>query len=151
MYNYFINSINIANQMQLYYTSLKIYCCTWKPLFHFLLDITVINTYKLSSLCTHGWVHHASHKAFCKALVSSLFKNSTHLPQLLKSNDPISQIQWRPLVEHGYKLKKISEKEVAYTAYLYARRKTQIKRYGHWKPLYELLPNTTKKPCNSNT
>ena len=150
IYNYFINSVDTANQMRSYYTLLKIHRRTWKPLFYFLLDTTITNAYKLSSLCTRGQLHHAGHKAFCEALVSSLFKNSARLPQPLKSNDPISQIQWHLLVEYGYKPEKISEKEVACAACLHAGRKTQIKRYRRWKPLCELSPNTIRKPRNSD-
>ena len=136
--------------MQSYYTLLKIHRRTQKPLFYFLLNTTITNAYKLSSLCTCGWIYYTGHKAFYKALISSLFKNSARLPQPLKPNDPISQIQWHLLAEYGYKPEKISEREVACAAYLYVGRKTQIKRYGRRKPLCELSPNTTRKPRNSD-
>ena len=40
--------------MRSYYTSLKIHYYTWKPLFYFLLNITVTNAYKLSSYAANG-------------------------------------------------------------------------------------------------
>ena len=78
-------------------------------------------------------MHYASYKAFYEAFISSLFKNSACLPQPSKPNDPISQIQWRPLVEHGYKPEKISEKEVAYIACLYIGR-LRLKDIGAGSP-----------------
>lgn len=95
-------------------------------------------------------MHRAGHKAFCEALVISLFENSVRLPVYNKSRVSMAQIQWYPAVEHGYKPEKINEKEVACAAYLQVERKTQIKRAGRRKPLCELSLNTTKRPRNSD-
>ena len=47
----------------------------WKPLYYFLLDITVTNCYKLSTKSVFGhWPARSAHKAFCEDLVSALFK-----------------------------------------------------------------------------
>ena len=150
MYNRFIKGVDTADQMRSYYTSLKVHRKTQKPLFHFLLDTTITNCYKLSSYATRGQTNHAGHKAFREALVNSLFKNSTRVPRSYKTRVPMTQIQWRPVVEHGYKPEKINEKDVSCAACVEVGRKSQIKRPGARKPLCELSPNTTKKPRNSD-
>ena len=53
------------------------------------------------------------------------------------------------MVEHGYKPEKINEKPMAYSACLEVGRKSLIKKLSARKPLCELLPITTKKPCDS--
>ena len=149
MYNRFIKGVNTADQIRSYYTSLKIHRRTWKPLFHFLLDTTVTNAYKLSSYATRGWLNHASHKAFREDLVNALFKHSARVPQQYKSRVSMDKIIWCPVVEHGYKPEKINETAVACAACLQAGRKTQVQRIGRRKPLCELSLNTIKKPRNS--
>lgn len=80
IYNHFMNSINTADQMRSYYTLLRIYRRTWKPLFHFLLNTIVTNCYKLSSYSTNGWPKRSGYKKFLERLVNSLFELSIHLP-----------------------------------------------------------------------
>ena len=46
-YNYYMGGMDQANQLRSYYTILRRYNKTWKPLWYFLLDITVTNCYKL--------------------------------------------------------------------------------------------------------
>jgi len=52
-------------------------------------------------------------------------------------------------VEHRYKPEKINKKPMACSAFLEAGRKSLIKKLLARKPLYELSPNTTKKPRDS--
>lgn len=47
IYNYYINGINNANQLRCYYFIQRVYFKSWKPLWHFLLDTTITNCYKI--------------------------------------------------------------------------------------------------------
>ena len=87
-----MKGVDTADQMRSYYTSLKIHRRTWKPLFHFLLNTTVTNAYKLSSYATRGWLNHVGHKAFREDLVNALFKHSARVPQQYKLRVSIDKI-----------------------------------------------------------
>jgi len=149
MYNRFIKGVNTANQIRSYYTSLKIHYYTWKPFFYFLLNTTITNTYKLSSMCTRGWVYYAGHKAFREALVNSLFKHSIKVPKANIGRISMEDIQWYPVLHHGYKPVKINKKPVACAACLQEGKKSHIKKLSNRKPLCELSVNTAKKPRSS--
>jgi hypothetical protein len=149
IYNRFIKGVNTANQMRSYYTSLRIYRRTWKPLFHSLLNTTVTNAYKLSSMCTRGWVHHASHKAFREALINSLLKHSASQARADRAQVTMEDIQWYPVIYHGYKAVKINQKQKACSACLATGRKSRIKKLSNRKPLCELSANTTKRSHDS--
>ena len=47
-YNLWIYSINIADQLRSYYNTKRVHRKTWKPLFLFLLDTIIGNSYQLS-------------------------------------------------------------------------------------------------------
>ena len=53
-------------------------------------------------------------------------------------------------MEHGYKLKRISDKLFTYLACLQAKWTTLIERIGRRKPLADLLNNTIRRTSNSN-
>lgn len=66
MYNHFMNGVDVANQLRSYYNTQRTHFETWKPLWHFLLDVTITNGYKIAH-CTperpngEEWTHY-SHK-----------------------------------------------------------------------------------------
>jgi hypothetical protein len=47
-YNYFMNSVDIADQLQARFTTKQQTLQTWMPLFYYLLDTAICNTYILS-------------------------------------------------------------------------------------------------------
>ena len=75
-----MSGIDQADQLRSYYTTQRIYNKTWKPLWYFLLDTTIVNSYKI----THCLLvrpfgepqDHNSHKAFRKDLATGLFEHS---------------------------------------------------------------------------
>lgn len=149
MYNHFMNGVDTADQMRSYYTSLKIHRRTWKPLFHFLLDTTVTNAYKLSSYAANGWPKRSGHKKFLEALITSLFESSAREPRSNRSRITMDKIKWHPVVVHGYKAVKINEKQKACAACFAVGRKSRIKKLSRRKPLCELSVNTTKQSRES--
>ena len=82
-YNHFMNGVDVADQLRSYYTTQRTHFKTWKPLWHFLLDTTVTNAYKIAH-CTlerpnsEPWKH-LSHRKFRNRLASQLFEHSERL------------------------------------------------------------------------
>jgi len=76
----------------------------WKFLYHFLLNITVANCYKLSTKLVPGhWPTCSAYKAFRKDLISALFKYSKRLtkppsPSAIMEDKDIYKA---PAEEHG--------------------------------------------------
>ena len=143
-----MKGVDTADQIRSYYTSLKIHRRTWKPLFHFLFDMTVTNAYKLSSYATNGWPKRSGHKKFFEQLVNSLFKLSTSEPQSNCAQISMDNIQWYPVVYYGYKAVRINEKQKTCSACFAAGRKSRVKKLSNRKPLCELSVNTTKRSRN---
>ena len=46
-YNHFMGAVDQADQLKSYYSTQRIHLKNWKPLWHFLLDTTITNCYKL--------------------------------------------------------------------------------------------------------
>ena len=90
-YNHFMNGVDVADQLRSYYTTQRIHTKSWKPLWHFLLDTTIVNCYKIAkSSPKRPWGEpssHHSHKDFRLELVEELFMHSKRLtpePKLAK-------------------------------------------------------------------
>lgn len=48
IYNHFMNGVDIADQLRMYYTTQRIHMKNWKALWHFPLDVIIVNAYKIS-------------------------------------------------------------------------------------------------------
>ncbi|KAJ9652035.1 hypothetical protein H2201_009246, partial [Coniosporium apollinis] len=53
LYNHFMGGVDNADQLRVYYNTQRVHLKSWKPLWHWLLDVAIVNSYKLS--------HHAQH------------------------------------------------------------------------------------------
>ena len=95
MYNHFMNGVDVADQLRSYYTTQRTHFKTWKPLWHFLLDTTVTNAYKIAH-CTperpnsEPW-EHFSHKKFRSRLASQLFAHSERLGSPFQLRETLSK------------------------------------------------------------
>ena len=151
MYNHFMGSVDQANQLRSYYNMQRTHQKSWKALYHFLLNTTVINCYKLSTKSVPGhWPTHNTHKAFCKDLISALFE---HSKRLTKPPGPVNTIEdadiyKAPAEEHRQRPIWLSNKQQSWVACVSANRKTTIKPKAR-KPFIKLLVNTIQKPHNS--
>lgn len=76
MYNHQMNGIDIADQLRMSYTSQRRSYHTWRPLWHFLLDQTVVNSYKLSSQSNPGHIKSRAHFEFTEQLAFQLCERS---------------------------------------------------------------------------
>ena len=84
-YNHFINGVDIADQLRSYYTTQNPYSKTWKPLWHFLLDTAIVNTFIIyASNPEQPWGPYRKkhlHREFRRALITALNSNSECLTQ----------------------------------------------------------------------
>jgi hypothetical protein len=124
---------------------------TWKPLWHFLLDVILVNCFLLSSYHSSD-AHRDTHKQFRKDLRQALFEQSTRRRVYIRERplrNSTSDILWYPVEDH--KLVKLftRRKQKYCSACIEAGSKTQIQHRGRRKPLSDLSPNTTRKPRNS--
>ena len=83
LYNHFMNGVDVADQLRSYYTSQRVHLKTWKPLWHFLLDTTVCNCFKIASATPQRpyteLQSHDRHKTFNMELINGLYENSERL------------------------------------------------------------------------
>ena len=64
MYNYYMNGVDNADQLRCYYSTQRVHFKNWKPLWHFLLDITIVNSYKIHHCAPkesvyQSWIHYS--------------------------------------------------------------------------------------------
>ena len=93
LYNHYMNGVDVADQLRCYYNTQRVHKKTWKPLWHFLLDTTICNSYKIVNaieLKPHGESRdHYTHLNFRSALVAELFERSERLPRNQDDEAPI--------------------------------------------------------------
>jgi len=151
MYNHFMGGVDQADQLRSYYNTQRTHLKSWKSLYHFLLDTTVTNCYKLSTKSVPGyWPTRSAHKAFREELVDALFN---HGERLTKPPGPVNtmedaDIHKAPAEEHGQRPVRLGNKQRSCAACVTAGRKTKIKPEVR-KPLMELSVNTTQKSRDS--
>ena len=94
-YNHFMNGVDVADQLRSYYTTQRTHFKTWKPLWHFLLDTTVTNAYKIAH-CTperpnsEPW-EHLSQRKFRTRLASQLFAHSKRFGTPFQPREALSK------------------------------------------------------------
>jgi Transposase IS4 len=144
MYNYFMGGVDEADQLRSYYNTQRTHLKSWKSLYHFLLDTTIVNCYKLSagSIPSH-WPKRSAHKAFREDLVEALFDHGERLTNppgrvaIMEEKD----IHKAPVEEHRQGPIRLFPKKPSCAAYITAGRDT-IKEGFKRKSLIELSVNT---------
>jgi len=144
--------VDLADQRRSYYNTQRPYVKTWKPLWHFLLDVILVNCFLLSSYTSSNNTRD-THKQFRKDLRQALFEQSTRLPREYKQKAPVrystSDILWYPVDNH--KLMKLFTKQKFCSACIEAGRETRTPHRGRRKALSKLSPNTVHRPRNSKS
>ena len=83
IYNHFMNGVDVADQLRSYYISQRVHLKIWKPLWHFLLDTTVCNCFKIATTTSQKLYtelrSNIKHKLFNMKLINELYKNSERL------------------------------------------------------------------------
>ena len=152
-YNLYMCGVDIADQLRSYFNTQRTHRKTWKPLFHFLLDTVLGNSYLLSSYrpTDHRATRHEGHKRFRRDLRDALFKRSIRKRQPPTQQEPsrrsTDDIVWYPTELHT--LDKLWLKPKNCSACTEAQRTSQEHHEGLRKPLSKLSQNTVRKPRDS--
>ena len=78
-YNHFMNDVDVIDQLRCYYNTQRVYLKIWKFLWHFLLNTTIVNSYKIINIIELRLYvklrKHKSHKLFRIKLIQKLYNN----------------------------------------------------------------------------
>ena len=145
-YNHFMNGVDVADQLRSYYTTQRTHFKTWKLLWHFLLDTTVTNAYKIAH-CTlerpnsEPWKH-LSHRKFRNRLASQLFEHSERLGTPFQPRGVLTKhVHPARESDHGHIIK-MSGKSKHCMACVCQKRGS--KNHSARKPLSELSANSIR-------
>jgi hypothetical protein len=78
---YTLNGVDNADQLRASYTTQRRHLQTGKPLWHFLLDTTTVNAFKLSTDCNPGHLHRCAHRKWLQKLINELFLRADTSPE----------------------------------------------------------------------
>lgn len=95
-YNHYMGAVDQADQSRSYFNTQRIHRKTWKPLWHFLLDTTITNCFKIHRHRPPGAIDTSpqwSQKKFRTELANGLFAHSERLTK------PVSDTQ-QPLIPY---------------------------------------------------
>ena len=151
MYNHHMNGVDNADQLRYYYSTQRVHFKNWKPLWHFLLDTTVVNCYKIHHCIpkrlNQPWIRY-SQREFRVRLASQLFEHSERIsghPNPTKASLS-SRVYPAAAREHG-RLEHMGGKAKRCVVCLLAGRKVE-KPAEIRKPLLELSVNTVRTPLS---
>ena len=144
MYNHYMNGVDNADQLRSYYTTQRVHLKSWKALWHFLLDTTVVNSYKIHH-CIPEHLNrprnHYSQRWFRTRLAIQLFERSERLSGRSTSTKASLSTRVHPAAarDHGG-LERLGNKAKRCVVCLNAGRKVE-KMAKARKPLAELSIN----------
>ena len=82
-YNHYMNGVDQADQLRAYHTSQRPHRRTWLPLWHFLLDTTITNCWRIAQTSSKSRFRRQksrlTHKGFIDELMDGLFNHSERL------------------------------------------------------------------------
>ena len=83
LYNHYMNGMNVANQLRFYYNTQRSHKKIWFSLWHWLLNVTITNSYKIVNTIEKrpyaDQKDSETHKAFLNDLITDLFEHSERL------------------------------------------------------------------------
>ena len=146
-YNHYMNGVDNADQLRCYYSTQKVHFKSWKPLWHFLLDTTITNSYKVAHYKPKGVQKSHNHREFRMQLASQLFEHSERLSgkAYIIKHSLAARVHPAAAIDHG-RLERIGNKPQACVPCLCAGRKVPPTRPR--KPLSE-LSNNSVRPNNA--
>ena len=149
MYNHYMNGVDNADQLRCYYSTQRVHLKSWKPLWHFLLDSTIVNSYLLyhciSEQSKNQPRNHYSQREFRVKLASQLFEHSERLSGRSSSIKASLSLRVHPagVYDHG-RLEHMGDKIKTCVPCLHAGRTEPTKIIKPRKPLLELSINTVR-------
>ena len=142
-YNHYMNGVDNADQLRCYYNTQKVHFKSWKPLWHFLLDTTITNSYKVAHYRPNGVQQSHNHREFRIQLASQLFDHSERLSGKASTikHSLSARVYPAAAIDHG-RLQYIGGKPQACVPCLCVGRKVAPARPR--KPLSELSNNSIR-------
>ena len=140
--------MNVTNQLRCYYNTQRSHKQIWFSLWHWLLNITIINSYKIvNTIEKRSYANQKNsetYKAFLNDLITNLFEHSERLNAFnsksdIKSSDLVALINRSPIWEHE-NIQKL-DKEIKYCVICIQVECKNVKKKRVLKPLQELFNN----------
>ena len=146
LYNHYMNGVDRFDQTTSYYSTQRAKRKTWKPLWFFLLDLVLSNSYRLSAYFHRPQRNRAGHKKFLETLVEALFNASGKPARSHPSREAMSGVHIQKGV-HGSDPSKINTKLRTCLACAAAGRKRGQRRVV----LGDLDGNQQRRACTPQT
>ena len=143
-YNHYMNDVDNADQLRCYYSTQKVHFKSWKPLWHFLLDTAITNSYKVAHYKPEGVQKSHNHREFRIQLASQLFEYSERLSGKASATKHSLSARVHPAaaIDHS-RLQRMGNKPQACVPCLCGGRKVPPARPR--KPLSELSNNSVRE------
>jgi hypothetical protein len=160
LYNHHMNGVDRADQLRSYYnTKRKKYYKTWKPLWHFLLDAALTNSYLIATHPPPGELKRypkKGHAQFLKDLANGLFQHSKMKPRnsTIETNrnvhkaKPLQDLIRKDLNPSQHTKVNLSEPKPCKACAVAGRKSTNPKIQR--KPLGDLSANTLRATAQAN-
>ena len=110
LYNHYMNEMNVTNQLRFYYNTQRNHKKIWFSLWHWLLNVTIINSYKIiNTIEKRSYANQKDneiHKTFLNDLITDFFEHSKRLNAFknsksnIKSNDLVVLINKSSIWKH---------------------------------------------------
>ena len=119
LYNYYMNEMNVTNQLRNYYDIQEFCSKTWKSFWHFLLDTTITNSYKIINITEKRSYaklkQNSAHKVFRNDFITDLFEHSERITESRDSRPDINislvEIVYKALVWEHETIQKLDNKD----------------------------------------
>ena len=109
-YNHYMNEVNVTNQLRCYYNTQRNHKKIWFSLWHWLLNVTIINNYKIvNTIEKRSYAdqrNSETYKAFFNDLIIDFFEHSERLNAFrssksdIKSSDLVDLVNKASIWEH---------------------------------------------------
>ena len=108
-YNHFMNDVDVIDQFRCYYDTQRMHLKIWKFLWHFLLNITIINSYKIINIIElrsyAKFRKHNFHKFFRMKLIQKLYDHFARISSFSKSFKNYKKKKLTQLIRRVFSIK----------------------------------------------
>ena len=105
LYNHFMNDVDVIDQLRCYYDTQRVHLKTWKSLWHFLLNTTIVNSYKIINIIElRSYTKlrkHDSHKLFRMKLIQKLYDHFERIAKFFSDLHDHKRKELTQLVRHA--------------------------------------------------
>ena len=109
MYNHFMNDVDVIDQLRCYYDTQRIHLKIWKFLWHFLLNITMCNNYKIINIIeSRSYAKlrkHDFHWLFRMKLIQKLYARFVRIAKSIAISQNYKRKKLIRLIRHVFSIK----------------------------------------------